>query len=228
LGSRRAKRRVWILALVLVTGNACASARTRSFVELPEHVKAGDEVRLTDVTGSTVTGRVEGLSSESVTVLASAGRREVPATQVAKLDRRGRNVGRGTLIGLAAGIGLGIVAFNSVEPSNPYDLMAPAAAAGNALFSVVLGTGLGAASGALIKSFRTVYVAPVSPGQGVLNPAAAGANGARSWQWRQGTGLHPSAVVSQLAKGSGHEGAPLGKNEDGPAVTYRLERWHRR
>jgi hypothetical protein len=220
---------VWILALVLVMGNACASARSRPFVELPDHVKAGDTVRLTEVTGSTVTGRLEGLTPASATVLADGGRREVPATQIARLERRGRNVGRGTLIGLAAGIGLGIVAFNSVDSSNPHDLMAPAAAADGALVSVVLGTGLGAVGGALVKSFKTVYLTPGSPGQSVSRkPVAGGGNAAFSWQWRHGAGLHPSTVVPQSTKGSGSEVAPPAEDEDGPAVVYRLERWHHR
>jgi hypothetical protein len=101
-------------------------------------------------------------SATSLTILAGGTLRDVPESHVAKKQRPERQIGRGALIGLAAGIGVGLTAGRSSEPSGDR-LVDTQAAAGNVAAGMLLGTAAGVIIGAVVKVNRTVYVAAIPP-----------------------------------------------------------------
>jgi len=95
-------------------------------------------------------------------MLAGGTLRDVPESDVAKIQRPARWIGRGALVGLVAGFGVGLIAGRSGEPSgNLY--LDTAAAAGTMATGMMLGTAVGAITGAVVKVNRTVYIAPIPP-----------------------------------------------------------------
>jgi len=96
---------------------ACASApRAQSFA-LANHLRPGQAVTVTDVSGTTVDGRLEGMTPTTLTVLVGGERREIADDRVARVQRRKREVARGALFGLGIGFGIGLAVGRSSEPS---------------------------------------------------------------------------------------------------------------
>jgi hypothetical protein len=158
--------RTLVVAALCVVATACASApRAQSFADLANHLRPGQAVTVTDVSGSTVDGRLEGMTPTTITVLVGGEHREIPGDRVARVQRRKRETARGALFGLGIGFGVGLAAQQSSEPSgSPY--VDTGAGAGNIAGGMLLGAAVGAGVGAAIQTRQTVYeptVAPPSP-----------------------------------------------------------------
>ena len=154
------RSRLFTIGLAVAVECACASApRTHSFPDLPNYLAQGSTIRLTETTGRTTTGRLDTLSSASLRLLADDRPRDVPEHLVAKIERRERQVGRGALIGLGVGRGVGLIAARSQESSGSSFVDTQAGGIG-LVAATALGTVAGAIAGAAVKVYRTVYEAP--------------------------------------------------------------------
>jgi preprotein translocase subunit YajC len=116
---------------------------------LQEKLRQGDRVKLT-LDGGMVTGRVEAVGTDRLTVQTDAGEQAIPFTSVIEARRTRRGMLLGTLIGAGVGAAFGAVAASYAENET-----------GNAstAFLTVMAIGIGAGAGidALINLERTVY-----------------------------------------------------------------------
>ena len=91
--------RTLVVVALCVVVTACASApRAQSFATLANHLRPGQAVTVTDVSGTTVDGRLEGMTPTTLTVLVGGERREIADDRVARVQRRKREVARGALV----------------------------------------------------------------------------------------------------------------------------------
>lgn len=178
--------RHFTIGLAVAAQCACASApRTHAFRDLPHYIEQGSSIRLTDTSGQTTTGRLDTLSPASLRLLTDDRPRDVPEHLVAKIERRERQVGRGALIGLGVGFGVGLIAARSQESSgNP--LIDTQAAGLTLAAATVLGTAAGAIAGAVLKVYRTVYQAP--------KPSASAPD---QWSRYRATSTHRPATITR-------------------------------
>jgi hypothetical protein len=115
--------------------------------------------------GTKVKGRVVRISATSIDLLVNDGSRKWTASEVAFITQRRGHAGRGALIGLAVGFGLGaIVVLTDSDCQNYHYEGCGREDAQWALFLGALlggiGGGAGAAIGAAIRPERVLYAAP--------------------------------------------------------------------
>jgi hypothetical protein len=178
----------------IVTGIACicllagsvrtarAQAVVTSFGELAGKLKPGKTVYVTDDAGRRVKGKLLSLSASSLTLLAGADQETFRETQVRQLTEQRRYTGRGALLGL--GIGAGVGAFGVLLTCGDCgDWRLPFALAGAVAYGGI-GAGIGAAAGASMTHERLVYGGPAAhaPTTVVLTPIVS----------KQGKGLAAS------------------------------------
>ena len=166
------------LAFALTVMSA-ASARAQdaqavdSFTKLQVMVKLGDTITITDATGRKAEGSILALSSSTLVLLAEGRRRELQEHEVAAISqRRPDSLKNGALWGLGAGAASGFVLSGLASATAAIGAGPDAGvSAGHVLAGTVLiggiGTGIGMAVDALIKSDRVIYSrssAPVTVG----------------------------------------------------------------
>ena len=155
--------RLCSITLVVTLEMACASPpRAHSFAELPKHLNQGNTIYVTDTTGTTSGGQLGTLSTTSLKLLIGADSRDVWAHDVTRITRQESRTGRGALIGLALGFGVGLIAARSRESSGS-PIVDTQAGAGDLLVGMGLGTAVGAIVGARVKVNRTIYEPPIAP-----------------------------------------------------------------
>jgi len=122
-----------------------------SFVALPAaaqegfpQVKAGESVRVTDLSGSRLAGRIEALTNDALTVQG----RVLGVAQVAKIERKGDSLWNGLAIGAGAGLLL---------PLLPTESCSNQSTAGCVASGIVTGALLGLAIDAIHRGYTTVY-----------------------------------------------------------------------
>jgi len=100
-----------IIVLAGVVEAGCASApATRSFLDLPLHVAAGNSLEITDAAGSVSKGKLLQISPTTLTLVTEdSQRRDFAARDVQRIRRAERRVGRATLIGVATGAATGLL-----------------------------------------------------------------------------------------------------------------------
>ena len=108
-------------------------------------VKLDQEVRVTDEGGNQVSGRIRGLTADSLTI----GDRVFTTSQVAKIERRGDKLWNGLLIGAAVGVFL---------PLLPSEACFNQSRAGCVASGIETGALLGLLVDALHRGYTTVYV----------------------------------------------------------------------
>jgi hypothetical protein len=134
---------------------ACGSASAQTAVDdLPNRVKQGQKVSVTDEHGRTVRGRIVDMTPDSLAIARGDGREEVQYARIVSIDTVDE-LRNGALIGL--GIGLGFFMVDAaLAASDGLTLNA----AGYVLLGGVyagLGAGAGAGIDALIGGNRNVY-----------------------------------------------------------------------
>jgi hypothetical protein len=97
-----------------------------------------------------VTGRVVDISNVQITVLADDMRREIPADQVTRVQRRRNGIRLGALIGAGAGLPFGIALKSYAHNEGDNE-------AGALLFPIAVGLGAGVAIDALLVRPRIVF-----------------------------------------------------------------------
>ncbi len=114
-----------------------------SFEELPERIRAGQTVFVTDGLDRQTEGRLVRLSDASITLVVQGIEREFPRAEVHQVSRRGDTVGDGAVIGLGV---FGAWALASVAFGGGCE----EAGAGPCLAAAGVMGGIGAGVGALI------------------------------------------------------------------------------
>src|SRR5688572_28771655 len=141
-------------ALLLPVSTAWAQAPTHSLPDLAQRLQKGDRVRVTAKDGTITSGRFDSVSDSSLR-LNGSGRtpRDVPADTISQVSKkRPESAWNGVLIGLAVGVGSGLVATSAVCGSNDSECSAIAALAFIPAFS-----GGGAAIGAIVDRMYSKY-----------------------------------------------------------------------
>lgn len=163
-----------IIAVAVALGApslAAAQKPVQSFDQLNTRVSVGDTVKVTDVVGREVKGRITDLHDASV-VLDYNGETVLRSDTVRLVQRRTKPVGHAALMGLgigaAAGAVLGAIASAGECTSD--------CTGGEWAAGLGLGAGIGAGVGAAVRaalpaSWREVYRAPGSSGQARLSVA---------------------------------------------------------
>lgn len=100
-----------LLLISLGTSSLFAQSKTvNSFDELRSVVMPGDEIRVTDRNGKSVSGRLDGVSGDSISLRTKQTIVQVRQMDVSEISRRkGDSVLNGSLIGFGAGLAAGIV-----------------------------------------------------------------------------------------------------------------------
>ena len=134
-----------------------------SFTQLQVIVKLGDTITITDSTGRKTQGSILALSSSTLVLLTEGRRRELPEHEVAAISQRGPDsLKNGALWGLGAGAASGFVLSGLASAAaSIWDGPDAGVSAGHVLTGTVLiagiGTGIGMAVDALIKTDRLIY-----------------------------------------------------------------------
>ena len=159
----------------VLTVMSAASARAQdaqaidSFRQLQVLVKLGDTITITDSTGRKAEGSLLALSASTLVLLAEGRRRELQEHEVAAISqRRPDSLKNGALWGLGAGAASGFVlsglgsAAASIWDGPDASVSAGHVVAGTVLMAGI-GTGIGMAVDALIKSDRLIYSRSSAP-----------------------------------------------------------------
>lgn len=144
------------LTLIASTTPVQAQQVAGSFDELRMHLKAGDTVTVTDMSGQTIRGKVSQLSASSLELVNDSVHRTFTEPDVITIRHRRHNSVKGGAMsgfkigGLVGGV-LGTLVGMSFE-INPF-----AVAAGGALYFGGIGAGIGAGISALKRHDETVF-----------------------------------------------------------------------
>ena len=179
-GQRWTVRRVFMAAILLLTGSGVALGQT-SAAAVHTRLTHGRTISITDAQGQITTGRVMAVTPAVVSVEKADDRFDVPFSEIVAIDEID-HLRNGALVGLIIGAGL-FVADVLVSRGDGIELTG----AGYAVFGTIyggLGLGAGAGIDALIGGDRRIYRRgstariSVSP---TLRPDRAGALIGMSW-----------------------------------------------
>jgi hypothetical protein len=133
-----------VVSAILLAG--CAHPRiVRSYEELRTALKPADRIELTASSG-VVSGAVESMSADSLTVASDAGRRDIPWATIARLEKQERLGRRSALIGLAIGAGSG-AAIATFSDCRAGENSCTGTRVGGTVGTAVVGMGIGAVAG---------------------------------------------------------------------------------
>jgi hypothetical protein len=117
-------------------------------------------VYVLDRSGIETTGKLLGLSPDSLVILVADAERRFDVADVARIQKRD-SLKNGTLIGAAVGVAMGLIAAGISDcPGNHPGGACPGFRAAAAVASTGFYTGLGAGVDALIRGRTTLYEAP--------------------------------------------------------------------
>ena len=141
-------------------------------------------VYVLDRSGIETTGKLLGLSPDSLVLLVADAERRFDRADVARIQKRD-SLKNGTLIGAAVGVAMGLLAAGLSDcPGAHPGGACPGFRAATVVASTGIYTGLGAGIDALIRGRTTLYGAPPqSPRRPALGPATAGAVLAVAVSW---------------------------------------------
>ena len=163
------------VCVVLLPGGVFGQTVASSFEELEsvvneERVGRGTTIRLTDISGRTVTGKLTMLNRRSIS-LAVDGRTQIFAESGISEIRMADGLGNGTLIGAGVGLGTALGILAAVGSGEGY-VVSSAQVAAPLVF-----TGAGALVGALIdrahEGGRVLYVSPGQTRSTAVSPLLA-------------------------------------------------------
>jgi hypothetical protein len=142
-----------------------------SFDQLSVLVKPGDKISIVDMTGREAEGRIGKLSGDELTLVTTAGARQLGERDVAKIrQRRSDSLQNGAIIGAAAGAGYGLAVLALLASMDDGGGPIPI----GVVTGMVVFTGIGAAAGAgidaLITRRQVIYEKPGGGGQVSISP----------------------------------------------------------
>ena len=176
---KRFDRLVLAVFVGLLPNSSYAQSVVNSFEELSSVVTSGEELTVTDSTGTRVSGKVETISASSIGMLTNGVRREFAATDIQSIRRRSDPLLNGVLWGFGAGAAGGWVAMQATvcsgchwdPPSFPVQM---------AMLFGAIGAGAGAGLDALFRHDDLVYARQSSGVRVSMTPQfGKGVNGLR-------------------------------------------------
>ena len=126
-----------------------ASQVDPAFVQLQNTLKVDDTLTVTSENGNKIKGRLIEITPDHIQLRVKNGQQTIAAPQIMKVGKRKNGVLLGALIGVGAGIPVGL-ALNAYASNEGLD-------GAYAFVPVVMGLGIGIGIDALIPSTRTVY-----------------------------------------------------------------------
>ena len=117
---------------------------------LPDSVRPGVRVEIVDEAGGTIEGRLQEVSAQAVRLSTRRGITDVPVETIVRIARPD-GIKNGALIGLAVGVGLGIVSASTYAESDIAILLT------QTLGNGVVCAGIGALLDAGVDTRRTLY-----------------------------------------------------------------------
>jgi hypothetical protein len=163
---------VALMAGAIAFAPSPASAQSTSFDDLAVRLEVGEKLRVEDRSGARTSGRLAGLTADTITLETGEGERRFRRDDVATVAKRGVHSKRGALIGAAVGAALGIpsISGENGDPDAP-------------VLTGLLGAGAGAIVGAFVPRLQTVYRS--NGRETSLAPVVTrgGAGISVSWRW---------------------------------------------
>ena len=148
-----AKGMTFLLTIVLLAGGRLSVAAQEAPSTFPDFRTSGwnhETLSVTDRSATKVRGRVLTITDNAITLAVHGQPRTVNASNVVRIARRRAHAGRGALIGLLVGAGVGISTGLYGHGAEDFAIFWSAMLGG-------LGGGVGAGVGAAIHSEQTVY-----------------------------------------------------------------------
>jgi hypothetical protein len=150
--------------VALGSAKAASAQVVSSFHDLEGSLNGGDQLTITERSGAVTQGRFVALSDQSLRVLAESARLvDLPESSVARIDHVRSRKGKGALIGLLAGVAVGVLAVAATPSCSGFGCVGPpkrTAVAGVTAFLGGIGAGIGAVVGAKRPHRRLIYLAP--------------------------------------------------------------------
>jgi hypothetical protein len=143
----------FLLTILLLAGGRVSVAAQEVPSTFPDFRTSGwnhETLSVTDRSATKVRGRVLAITDNAITLVVHGQPRSVDASNVARITRRRAHTGRGALIGLLVGSGLGISTGLYGHGAEDFAIFWGAMLGG-------LGGGVGAGVGAAIHSEQTLY-----------------------------------------------------------------------
>lgn len=137
------------LACVLLAPERGSAQPVQSFENLALRVNLDDRLRVENLSGETITGRLTHLTSADLAILTAAGEKPFTRDTVREISLATRPLRKSVLIGAGAGTVLGTLGGCVRAPRDECP--------DSVLMLGALGAGLGLAAGALIHTTKTVY-----------------------------------------------------------------------
>lgn len=162
-------------------GLAAAQTVPSSFNDMQFLVKAGDRVTVIDASGAKITGRISELDASSLSIASRGGPRRFTQDDVVVVrQRRADPLKNGALIGVAFGLGMGLM--TELSCGNQYCGQAGWVTVGSTLW----GLGVGVFTDALLKTPTDVFRRAPGPTSSwtvapVVGRGTAGARLALRW-----------------------------------------------
>ena len=160
MSNRNRLATLFVMASLLFLASPNAAAQeAQSFEQLKLLVKPGDKIYVTDSSGIITKGKVGGLTTSTLSLLADKKTLDLAEKDVSRIRQwRHDSLKNGTLIGLGVGVGLGLVGTIAFCHDGWADC-------GGEQVAVVaiwggIGAGIGVGIDALIPSKQTVYIGP--------------------------------------------------------------------
>ncbi len=161
---------------LLLSIPAVASAQTPAFKDLATRLAPGSRVQVLDVSGRTISGRIQKIGDEEIVVAAETNTIAVPARDVSRIaiPRHGKR--NGFLIGAALGTFVGVESARFVDGSGAKVAMP--------LMGVGVYGAIGLGLGSLWPAQRVVYRAPGASGTSIaMTPPSRGIGLGMTLRW---------------------------------------------
>jgi hypothetical protein len=161
-----------LLLLVCFATIAWAQAPATSFAEMQSRLHVGETVLVTDDAGQTVTGVVERMADDVLTIQTDGRDRQIAAATVQRVVRVGHAAGAGALIGLVAGFAVGALIATSDDCTHGFGPCFNNAGGVMALGGLFggIGAGIGAVAGAASRTERVVFERPANGAHAAVTP----------------------------------------------------------
>jgi hypothetical protein len=149
---------------VLFTGTVLAQQPAASLSDLPSHVQKGDRIEVTVRDGSVLKGQFETIKDSALQMQLGGRTQNISGGTITGIrkQRPDSNL-NGTLFGLAAGVGAGVVATNISCSANDPECSAIAGLVFVPIFAVG-GAGVGALIDQLIHKYDPIYRSETASG----------------------------------------------------------------
>jgi hypothetical protein len=162
---------IGIMAVSVASG--CAQKTpVSSFADLPDRIRPGHTVYVTDTQGEETRGRLHDLAPSALTVSATGNVMRISADRVMAIDRHGDSLWNGLAIGLGVGTAMALLADQREVPcTGERTGVCRDAQIGSRLGAIAAFGAIGTGVDALVRRRTPVYRAPAQRSTVSLSPS---------------------------------------------------------